>query len=136
MQDGVRNSQRETPAEKRMVCPRIRLLVLLLTHTGQCKVHLTGLQYHPLWWVCPHSMMAGGEESCRGQHVLQVKVKEDGFGWAKVLVGIVGRMVGFCLEPGVDSEDGKESGCYVQRANLDFSTVMHTMMDTHLRPMA
>ena len=64
-------------------------------------------------------MMAGGEESCRGQHVLQVKVKEDGFGWAKVLVGVVGRMLGFCLEPGVDNEDGNESEWKVQRASLE-----------------
>ena len=46
MQDIGRKGQREPRAENGHVFRRIRLLALLLTHTGQYKVHLTGLKYH------------------------------------------------------------------------------------------
>ena len=48
MQDIGRNGQREPPVENGMGIRRIRLLALLLTHTGQYKVHPTGIKYHLL----------------------------------------------------------------------------------------
>ena len=68
MQDIGRNGQREPRAENGMGFRRIRLLALLLTHTGQYKVHPTGLQYHlPLdgggrGWVGYHRRVGEGVE--------------------------------------------------------------------------
>ena len=73
MQNIGRNGQREPRAENGMGFRRIRLLALLLTHTGQYKVHPTGLQYHlPLdgggrGWVGYHRRVGEGVEKRKNE---------------------------------------------------------------------